>query len=65
MTPAEATGLPDGTPVEVLHLGKWQKTVIDAHEHADARYGWELVAGIRGRAGPFAVRVDCVRRVVA
>lgn len=50
-------------PVMVLHAGKWWKTQIDTSESHMAPYGYVLVAGIPGRAGPFSVAVSEVRKV--
>lgn len=61
MTWQEAHGLRHGTPVEVRDGARWRRTIVDAHERADARCGWIMVAAVSGRAGPFAARVEDVR----
>jgi hypothetical protein len=50
-----------GQQVEVLYQKRWWQTLVDAHEQTDAPYRWLLVAGIPGRAGPFAVHISDVR----
>ena len=48
-----------GDLVEVWNAStqRWQKTVVDA----SPEYGYVLVAGVPGRAGPLSVRVSDVR----
>lgn len=53
----------DRERVEVRHAWKWWRTSVDCCEKTNAPYGWILVAGIPGRAGPFAVPVSDVRRM--
>ena len=50
-----------GEPVEVFERGRWWRTFVDCAEPHAAPYGWVLVAGIPGRAGPFSAHISCVK----